>query len=193
MSPALLADRLNEAAHTGTPITILYRDADRETTHRILPLAASNRVLRARDLASNQARVFLLTQLEILEEIDDAPAAAKALPSPTPPPGEVLASLVDELKSLGWHVSVSSDRISVHPSHPDGKPMKTAAAYIARNSETKANTLSRRRRPWTVVAVGIAKARSFVTLDAAVGLFMTQVRLYAPSLRRQRSGSTSGR
>jgi hypothetical protein len=185
MSPAMLASRLNEAAQAGTPLTILYGDANRQTTHRVLPIAASNRVLRARDLVSNQTKVFLLTQLEILDEPDHpvAPLASAAAPAARrPSTREVLVSLVDELKHLGWHVTLSRSRLSVHPSYSSGKPMNIAAAYIAHTS--------RFRRPWTVVAPGMPKARTFATRDRAVDLFMTHVRLHAPALRERRRRTT---
>lgn len=201
MNAAALAARLNEAARAGTPVTIVYRDAGRpETTYRmILPIAASARVLRARDLASNQLRVFLLSQLELVTpDAPDTraqggpPAAPVEAPQAPPPPArprtaeETLAAIVDELERLGWHVVVLGTRLSIHLLYSSGTPMKTAAGVIAQNSGKKgAAPGSRRRRPWFVAAPGLPKARTFVTVEQAVALFLDQARAHAPIHRRR--------
>lgn len=204
MNPAALAARLNEAAQAGTPVTIVYRDAGRpETTYRmILPIAASARVLRARDLASNQLRVFLLSQIELVTPDTPsageppggppvAPVEAPQVPPAPPTPRlrtaeESLAAIVDELERLGWHVVVRGTRLSIHLSYSTGKPMKTAAGVIAQNAaKTDAEPGRRRRRPWFVAAPGLPKARTFVTAEQAVALFLDHARAHAPSHRRR--------
>ena len=183
MSPALLAARLNAAAVAGTPVTIVYRDDGRERTYRVVPIAATDRVLRARDVTSNVVRVFLLAQVTIVEEIEDPPAPA----APPSPPGapDVLAGVVDELRLLGWHVSHSSDRLAVHRRQANGEPVSVATVSIARNAEMHEGRLSCRvQRPWTVVGPGIPRARSFADLDKALALFMTTARAHAPLRRR---------
>jgi hypothetical protein len=187
MSSADLAARLNAAAMAGSTVTIVYRDDGRKRTYRVVPIAATNRVLRARDVRSNVVRVFLLGQVAIVEESEDAPA------SPAPPPGppgapDAFAGVVDELRQLGWHVSHSSARLAVHLRQADGEPLSVATVSIARNAGAQdgGRGLSRQlRRPWTVVGPGIAKARSFADLDKAVALFMTSARAHAPSRRKR--------
>jgi len=182
VSPALLAARLNEAARAGMPMTVVYRDGYRETTHRILPVAATERVLRARDLASNEMRVFLLSHLEILEELEQGPSPA----APTPPSeADVLAAAAGELRLLGWHVMLSNERLHVHGRHASGQPLTVPTASIARHAETPGRLPRRLRRPWTVVGPGIPRARSFADLDKAMALFMTTARAHAPLRRRQ--------
>lgn len=188
LSQALLAERLNEAAIARAPVTILYRDGSRESVHRVLPIAATTRVLRARDLATDRVRVFLLTHLVIVEEIADAAAPPPGPATPARPPSEreLMAAQVDELRRLGWHVVVASERLSVHLRHSDGKPIKAAAAYVARNTGKGISRVAM-RRPWTVVAPGIPKARAIARLDKAIELFMTHARMHAPAARPRRA------
>ncbi len=184
MSPTLLAAKLNAAARAGTPVTIVYRDDGRERTHRVVPIAATDRVLRARDVSSNVVRVFLLAQVTIVEEIEDAPAAAATPPDP-PSEAGVLGAAVDELRLLGWHVSLSSERLAVHGRFANGEPLSVATVWIARNAGTLDGGLSRRlQRPWTIVGPGIPRARSFADLDKAMALFMATARAHAPLRRR---------
>lgn len=186
VSPAVLAARLNEAAQAGRPLTILYRDASEpRRTHRIVPIGASSRVLRARDLASNRQRVFLLTQLELPEDEPDAavasrePAVASRMTC-TPSERETLAVVVDELNRLGCHVALSNRRLSVHALYSSGTPAKGAAAYIARTEAP--------RRRWSVMAPGMPRRVPLARLEEAVALFMAHVRLHAPRLRRPQDG-----
>ena len=185
MSPTLLAARLNAAAIAGSPVTIVYRDDGRERTYRVIPIAATDRVLRARDVSSNLVRVFLLAQLTIVEEIEDPPAPPAPPPSP-PSARDVLASVVDELQLLGWHVSRSSDRLAVHWRQANGEPLSAPTMSVARNAEAHAGRLSRHlQRPWTVVGPGISRARSFADLEKAMALFMSTARAHAPERRRR--------
>ena len=186
MSPALLADRLNEAARAGTALTILYRaEGGPAVRYRILPVAATSRVLRARDLASERMKAFLLDQLEIVADVD--PEAPAPPPAPSrPSDDELLAAAVDELRRLGWHVVTTRDRLAVHLTHPDGKLVKAPAAYVALNTPKRPTSRLVSRRPWTVVAPGMAKAHTLARLDSAIELFMTQLRAHPPAVRGRR-------
>ena len=190
MSAGVIAARLNEAAAVGARVTILYRDTGRrESRYTVLPIAASTRVLRARDVASGRVRVFLLAHLEIAPH--ESFPEATAPPSPPRAPmrtlEDVFASVADELKALGWHVRLTAERLSVHPSHPGGKPVSLAAAFVANNAVAgRTARRTSRRRPWTVRVPGLPKARTFAALDTAVALFMAQARSHAPERRERK-------
>ena len=182
MSFSELAARLNAAAEAGAPVTIRYALGSRATTHRIVPVAATGTVLRARDLDVNRTRVLLLAHVELV----DVPVLA-----PTPPPEDAspasererFAALVQTLANFGWHVKLSSEGLAVHRLRPDGTPISVAAASIRRNAGTEAPT-GLVRRPWTVVAPGLARAQSFRSFDQAIALFLRQTAQHAPALRR---------
>lgn len=183
MSPARLAEQLNEAARAQTVLTVMYRDALARwppVIHTILPLAASKNVLRARDLATNRLRVFLLAQLEILTE---AAAAVELAPPTRKTPEQVLASLVQELKRLGWHVSARGERLSVHLTHADGRPSRVTSAAITPRAPAPADAAAM-PRVWSVVTPGIVRARTVGSLDEAVELFMAEARRHAPASRK---------
>ena len=100
MTPPTLGERLKRphgpARHSP------YRDEGRpETTHVVLPIAATSRVLRARDLVSSRMRVFLLAHLEIVGEAIEPRAPIEAAPAPAarrPSPRELFAAVVEELQ-----------------------------------------------------------------------------------------------
>ena len=183
-----LSALLNAAAQAGAEVTIRYSLGSRPTTHRIVPIAATGTVLRARDVNADRMRVFMLAHVELL----DSPARPPIEPEPAPPAEarprgehERLAALVETLKAFGWHVRWSSDGIAVHALRAGGAPMSAAAASIVRNAGGAAQT-RRLRRPWTVMAPGLPRARSLGTLEQAITLFMRQAALHAPALRRRR-------
>ena len=186
MSQPELAARLKAAAEAGATVDIRYALGSRATTHRIVPIAATATVLRARDLDTGRVRVFLLQHLELINP--SAPA-----PTPPPPPEEErprsdhdrLAALVRTLTNFGWHVKLSGEGLAVHRAGIDGSPMSAAAASIRRNTGTAATT-GPVRRPWTVVAPGLARAQSFRSLDQAISLFLRQTAQHAPVFRRRR-------
>lgn len=66
MSPALLAAYLNEAIQAGTPLTVRYHDGAWQRVYTILPIMATTRLLRARDLVTMRWRIFLLRDLQIV-------------------------------------------------------------------------------------------------------------------------------
>jgi hypothetical protein len=180
MSPALLAT-LNEAIQAGTPLRVRYNDGARQTMHTVLPIVASTRLLRARDLVTRRWRIFLLRDLEIVMDDGGMPEMA-SVPAASPQTSiiEALPAVIDELRRLGWHVAATRDRLAVHLTHPDGKPIKIASALIVLRPGAV-------RRPWSVVAPGLRLARAFPTLAEATALFMTQMRLNAPELLGRRA------
>ena len=94
----------------------------------------------------------------------------------------VPGAVIDELRRLGWHPSVVRDRLAVHLTHPDGRPVKIASAFIVLRPGSV-------RRPWSVAAPGLRKARACPTLGDAVALFMTQLRVHPPAPRDRRASS----
>ena len=173
------------------PVTIRYTLGSRATTHRILPVAATATVLRARDVDADRMRVLLLQHVELI--------AAPALPAPPDepatavPPGkaappqdhERLASLVETLSNLGWHVRQSTDGIAVYALRADGTPMRVPTVSISRNKPGPAQT-RRLRRPWTVVSPGLPRARPFGAFDVAIAVFLREATLHAHGFRRDR-------
>ena len=182
MSFSELAARLNAAAGASTPVTIRYTLGSRATTHRIVPVAATGTVLRAHDLDANRMRIFLLAHVEQVDVLAPAPPPQDESP---PSEQERLAALVQTLTNFGWHVQLSSGRLAVHRLHPDGRPLAVAAASIRRNAGMAAPK-GPMRRPWTVVAPGIARAQTFRSLDEAISLFLRQTAQHAPAFRRRR-------
>lgn len=186
MSLPELAARLNAAAEAGAAVGVRYALGSRATAHRIVPIAATATVLRARDLDTGRVRVFLLQHLELIDAPPPAPAPSRSPEDEAPrSEHERLAALVRTLTNFGWHVQLSDEGLSVHRVGIDGSPLGAAAASIRRNTGTAA-TAGAVRRPWTVVAPGLARAQSFRSLDPAISLFLRQAAQHAPVFRRRR-------
>jgi hypothetical protein len=188
VSLAELAARLNVAAEAGVPVTIRYTLGSRATTHRILPVAATATVLRARDVDADRMRVLLLQHVELVAAPARPGEPATAAPprkAAAPEDHERLASLVETLWNLGWHVRQSTDGIAVYALRADGTPMRVATVSISRNKPGPAQT-RRLRRPWTVVSPGLPRARPFGAFDLAMRVFLREATLHAPGFRRGR-------
>ena len=178
-----LAGRLNAAALAGEPCTIVYREDGRPpTTHLVEPIAATPRILRARDAVTRQLKVFLLARLELVRDRADEIAAP-----PAPPPRaeqDLLAATANDLQVLGWHVVVSSRGISVYRIDSRGAPLQIAAASIVRKERRKEGPLGTSlQRPWTVAVHGTPRTRVFGTLEHAIAFFVNEARARAPRWR----------
>ena len=188
-----LAARLNAAAEARATVGIRYAVASRATAHRIVPVAATATVLRARDLDTGRVRVFLLQHLELIEAPPSAPALPPSQDDSSLREHERLAAHVRALTNFGWHVTLSSEGLAVHRPGPDGMPLSVEAASIRRNAGTAA-TIGLVRRPWRIVAPGRSRARSFRSLDEAIYLFLRQAAQHAPVFRgRPITQSSAGR
>lgn len=112
-----------------------------------------------------------------LPERAERSPAPRPQDAPSPSEQERLAALVKTLRNLGWHVKLSSRGIAIHVLAPDGTPTSLAAACIRRKVGIAA--------PWTVMAPGLARARSFGSLDHAIFVFLRQAAEHAPAARRR--------
>src|SRR5262245_22312508 len=182
---AALAARFNAAALAGTACTIVYREEGRAgTTHSVEPIAATSRVLRARDVFTRQVKVFLLAWVEIQSD----GAAVVAAPLPLGGRGrtdrELLAAAAGELRAQGWHAVASSKGVSVYRIDGEGTPLRIATASIVRRERSRDGTRGPGlERPWTVVVRGTPDARAFATLESAIAFFVNEARARAPRWR----------
>jgi hypothetical protein len=169
--------RLNEAAKAGEVITVVYHGGSQPGTKRLLrPIKATLRELRARDIATDEVKTFLVSKIEIVP--DNHPAKEYIAGFVARPKFkdllEALGSKVKELETIGWYVNLSESSISVHRYLKNGKPRKGGDAGILKYEEGS-------NRPWYVFGPDLATARTFSHLEKAVELFLEQAVSHAPA------------
>jgi hypothetical protein len=173
--------RLNEAAEAGEVITVVYHGGSQPgTKRRLSPIKATPRELRARDIATDEVKTFLVSKIEI---VPDNHPAKEYVPGFVAPPKftdllEALGSKVKELEAIGWYVNLSESSISVHRYFKNGKPRKDGDAGILKDQEGS-------NRPWYVFGPDLATARTFSHLEKAVELFLQQAVNYAPAKKSE--------
>jgi len=169
--------RLNEAAEAGEVITVVYYGGSQPgTKRRLTPIKATPIELRARDIATDEVKTFLVSKIEI---VPDNHPAKEYVPGFVAQPKfadllEALGSKVKELQAIGWYVSLSENSVSVHRYFRNGKPRKGADAGILKYEEGS-------NRPWYVFGPDLATARTFSHLEKAVELFLIQALNHAPA------------
>lgn len=172
-----LVERLKQASEAGEIITIVYNGGSQPGTKRqISPIKVTQREVRARDMAANEVKTFLVSKLEIVSE--NHPANDYVVGVVLPPEAtnlvELLKAKVKELENLGWHVKLSELGVSVHRYFKNGKPRKGADVGIMKQEDSTS-------RPWYVWGPDLASARTFSHLDKVVALFLEQANKYAPN------------
>ena len=170
--------RLNEAAEAGEVITVVYHGGSQPgTKRRLSPIKATPRELRARDLATDEVKTFLVAKIEIVSENHPAKEYVSGFVAQPEFTGlvDALGSKVKELEAVGWHVNLSESSVSVHRYFKNGQPRKGGDAGILKNDEEGSN------RPWYVFGPDLVTARTFSHLEKAVELFLEQALNHAPA------------
>lgn len=190
-----LRERLTEAIRTGEVLRIAYHGGSQPGAAReITPLAVTEDVVTAEDLATRQRRTFKLERIELLAP--DAPVADYD-PNAAPPPedtrtvAEVVAAHRGELEGLGWHVDLGQDQIGLARFFKNGKPRKTPEVGLTFSPLTVdmfddfdgrgLQTVERpSKRPYAVFSPGLSTTRTFTAIGRAAALFWEEARRHAP-------------
>jgi hypothetical protein len=170
--------RLNEVAEAGEVITVVYHGGSQPgTKRRLSPIKSTPRELRARDLATNEVKTFLVSKIELVPENHPAKQYVSGFVAQPEFTGflDSLGSKVKELEAVGWHVNLSESSVSVQRYFKNGKPRKGGDTGILKNDEEGSN------RPWYVFGPDLATARTFSHLEKAVELFLEQALNHAPA------------
>jgi len=190
-----IRDTLTEACENGEVVRVIYHGGSQPGTVRSISIIAINELdVRARDLAVGAVKIFKLAKIELAE-------ATMMIPeyNPVKPPavdlsgsiGEILAAEVEKLQSLGWHVEVAEDAISLHRFFQNGKPRKRPDIELSYNKYTfdtffdldGAMKEDRRKssRPYRLDSRNLATAKTFVKMSSAVTYFLAEAKALAPS------------
>lgn len=185
-----LHDRLKEACECGEVLRIRYHGGTQPGTVReIYPVQVMSERIMARCLASNAEKMFIVDKIELCPDADltyKAQVRAKQKVVSYRDIAEFYADCKAELESLGWHIDVDSDGISLCEYFKNGKPRKTPTVsltyspfvcemYVSadgRIHEEERESL----RPWAVRAKNM-NTRTFKSLGSAAIVFMEQARM----------------
>lgn len=195
-------DALQRSMESGEPLRVRYFGGSSPGAERtVQPLSVKDGKVRAVDLATREAKSYLLEKMELA---DDPAAAALAAALPPPP---ISCATLDEfaaihgvaLQGLGWAVLHESDSISLHRSFKNGRPMKSAEVTLsfrpvtydpvidwdAPGTEVEVQEVPRDNpRPWSFSAGGQA-SRSYKDFAHAQQQFLEAATALAPTKRPQ--------
>ena len=189
-----IRETLQEACANGEVVRIIYHGGSQPGTVRSISIVSvTEHDVRARDLAVGLAKTFKFAKIELANPSRQSPEY-----DPTNHPvvelsgsiRQVLAAEVEQLQSLGWHVEVCEDNISLHRFFKNGKPRKTAEIILSYNEYTFDAFVDldgvfkeerrKSRRPYRLDSRKLATAKSFIKLSSAVACFLGEAKAQAP-------------
>ena len=148
---------LSEAISTGEIITIVYHGGSQPGTKRqISPISISNSKVRARCLSSNETKLFFLSKIQIVSNIDSFksynpkfkfynPNLQKPAADEPCNLSEILSKHIDEFKLLGFHLEIRENSAAAYPVLENGDIVENPDVIIAKTGKNK-------ERPWTVTS-----------------------------------------
>lgn len=189
-----IRDTLEEARKDGEVVRIIYHGGSQPGTVRSISIIAINELdVRARDLAVGVAKTFKLAKIELAEASTSTPEYDPTKPPAAELTGSIeiaLAGEVEHLQSIGWHVEVDEDAISLHRFFKNGKPRKTPDIELIYNEytfdafvEAGGNFKEEMRkscRPYRLSARSLVNARTFAKMSSAVACFLAEAKALAP-------------
>jgi hypothetical protein len=186
---------LLEASENGEVVRIIYHGGSQPGTVRSISIIAISELeVRARDLAVGIDKIFKLEKIELAEVSTSTPEYNPVLPPAVELTGsirEVLSAELEQLQSLGWHIEVADDVISLHRFFMNGKPRKTPDMQLTYNEYTIDAFVDidgvfkeerrKSRRPYRVDSRNIRTAKTFTKISGAVTCFLAEAKVLAPT------------
>jgi hypothetical protein len=195
-----LTEQLTESIAKGSTLTIVYHGGSQPGAKRVIqPIMVLGKKLRARDVSTNQTKLFLLDKVEIVSVGYDAPDYARItkVDNRTNDLGEVFNMYRPDIERLGWLATASADAIRLFDPSA-AKQQKYGVVGIRRNLEpvlritlNGVTTTEEQStdHPWFVygpdVAPGIIgralePGQSYKYLTKAIRIFLSQATRHAP-------------
>lgn len=190
-----LIEKLTEAIETGEVLSIIYHGGSQPGAVRQLsPIKVTHREVRAREIETGIVKTFLVAKIELAGGQTTArryvPEEGNNINEPASIQ-EAFQNEVEELESLGWHVQLEEDSISLHRYFKNGKPLKgsdvslyfdeyTSDFVVDLDGELQEENVRKKQKPWMVRAKGI-NTRSYSSLYKAANLFIEQANRLAPN------------
>lgn len=130
-------EELQEAINNGEVLTVIYHGGSQPGIPRQLaPMQLlPDGKLRARCIATNTAKIFVVSKIEVVNSADAVPVTYSVV-TPVEPSslGEAiegpLADVLQKLRQHGWDIQKSENHVSVHRIGKNGKPLKKSALIL---------------------------------------------------------------
>ena len=192
----MLFDSLNTARATGRPVRVIYSSGSQPGSVReIIPVAVAEKEVRALDVMTGIEKTFKIEFLAIAPSPCTAPQydpSRGKTPSEfdTQTIGEVSKPIADELASLGWHVHLEKDEVSLFSFFKNGKAKKTPEVRLTFQQYATEFTMDDggelhqatflSNRPYRLESKNFASARTFAKLSSAWPKFLDEAQSRAP-------------
>jgi len=176
-----------------TPVMIMYHGGSQPGAKRwILPLMFVGAQLRARDVATNRAKMYSLAKIEVVDDRGEVPDYVEK-PTEKRTLANALKGSVAELSSLGWRVVLTDDSVEVFEAGNEAPIAGIRPDYttIISISLEGSSVEQERAEGWRVFGPGFAQqivdpepdddlSFGYKRLGAAVTAFLTECRRYQP-------------
>lgn len=167
---------LTEARETGEILKVKYFGGSQPGSIRQLsPIKISQTEIRAREIETGAVKTFLLDKMELVDSLtiqtNYVPNKKEVEPLTI---REGLSSKIETLTTLGWHVNLDENSISLHKYFKNGKVRKGADVGITKYTENPS-------RPFYVYSTNFVSARTFGKILSAISLFNEEAKLNAPN------------
>jgi hypothetical protein len=186
--------KIQEAIATGEVLTIRYQGGTQPGTIRnISPIRISGDKVRARCLASNVVKTFVISKIELSKGSNDVdsrwdPTRKDKLKY------EDLNSFIEpnkaELEKMGWHVNFSDNHISLHRSYKNGRVLKGSDVSLSYDELVyefyidfdgkEHKEAKKRQKPWVIHVKGHYIA-GYSKLERAIEKFLNQAIKLSPN------------
>jgi hypothetical protein len=192
-------DTLQAAIEDGEVLTVIYHGGSQPGIPRQLaPIQLlPDGKLRARCIATNTAKIFVVSKIQVVDSAQAVPSAYSTLK-----PAEIgslseaiegpLAAALQTLRDGGFHIEISDEQVSIHKVKQNKQPMKRSAVALlhepfhmgitwCEDSEDLVEmAFEPRERPWIIHSDG-RPAVSFRKLNKAVERFIQLIERLQPT------------
>lgn len=174
---------LKKAARLKETVTIVYSGGSQPGSKRqIIPSKVAREEIYALDLATHNTKNFKISKITIVPGDFDAVAYDPNKISIKSDKVKIteddiyffLSLLKNEVSSLGWHIKVDDNSISLHEYYKNGKPKKGWDSIFIFDTDNNSN------RPFYVQVPGLINARTYSDFEKAMSLFVDQAIKYSP-------------
>ena len=189
-----IINTLKKASDSGEPVSIVYHGGTQPGTVRnIFPLNIALSEVKARDVATNQVKLFKLSKIQLPHTAQKYQNYTPDTPADNDPENikQAFAEKTNSFESLGWLVKLEQNDISLYSFFKNGKPRKspdirlsyvefTNQEFYDCETDDFAIRQKRNTRPFQIYSKSFAQARKFKSIAAAVATFEQEAQTIAP-------------
>jgi hypothetical protein len=189
-------DALRTARANGSSIRVIYNAGSQPGSVReIIPVVVADKEISAIDVLTGIKKTFKIEFLALPPVSCNAPQYDPSLGKTesefdTKTIEEVSRIIVDDMRSLGWHIVVDKDEVGLFAYFKNGKPKKTpevrlnyqqfVTEFVMDDGGELHEETALSNRPYRLESKNFASARSFAKLSSAWPKFLDEAWSRAP-------------